>query len=231
MAKFIAMEGTDCSGKETQSKMLVDRFNKEGISTCRISFPVYDSPTGRIIGACLLGKEQMCKEWLANGTLGFFDDATLVDPLVSSAYYGADRRFHLSLLKELLADYELVVADRYTYSNMAHQGSKIDNFDDKIRFFDKIELLEFNYFELPIPDKVYFLYAPYEATKDMRSHREEKLDQAERNEEHLKKSEKTYLLLAEHYGFETIPCSYNYQMRTKEDIHEEVYQRVKKLVR
>ena len=30
MNKIIVIEGTDCSGKETQSKMLLERLNKEG---------------------------------------------------------------------------------------------------------------------------------------------------------------------------------------------------------
>ena len=62
--KLIVVEGTDCSGKETQTTKLVERLRKENIKVKRLSFPMYESPTGKIIGACLLGKEQMCSELL-----------------------------------------------------------------------------------------------------------------------------------------------------------------------
>ena len=32
MGKLIVVEGTDCSGKETQTRLLVDRFEKENIN-------------------------------------------------------------------------------------------------------------------------------------------------------------------------------------------------------
>ena len=58
--KLIVIEGTDCSGKETQTRLLVEKLTKENIKVKRISFPMYDTPTGRIIGACVLGKPEMC---------------------------------------------------------------------------------------------------------------------------------------------------------------------------
>ena len=110
MGKLVVFEGCDCSGKETQTKLLTSRLNEEGIKTKTISFPVYDSPTGRIVGACYLGKEKMCKEYLVSGT-SFFDDATLVDPLVSMAYYAADRRYNMDMINSALLSNDLVLLD------------------------------------------------------------------------------------------------------------------------
>ena len=31
MSKLIVIEGTDCSGKETQAKLLIEKLQKEGI--------------------------------------------------------------------------------------------------------------------------------------------------------------------------------------------------------
>ncbi len=62
--KLIVVEGTDCSGKETQTRLLTERLQKENIKVARLSFPMYDTPTGKIIGACLLGKPGMCDELL-----------------------------------------------------------------------------------------------------------------------------------------------------------------------
>lgn len=62
--KLIVIEGTDCSGKETQTKLLMERLKKDGEKVATLSFPMYDTPSGRIIGACLLGKPQMCDKYL-----------------------------------------------------------------------------------------------------------------------------------------------------------------------
>ena len=54
--KIIVIEGTDCSGKETQSKLREEKLKKEEKKVLRISFPAYDSPTGKIIEGPYLGK-------------------------------------------------------------------------------------------------------------------------------------------------------------------------------
>ena len=48
--RIITIEGTDCSGKETQSKILYERLKEEGVDVYRDSFPMYDTPTGKIVG-------------------------------------------------------------------------------------------------------------------------------------------------------------------------------------
>ena len=48
--KIIVIEGTDCSGKETQASLLVQRLRRSGRKIERFSFPAYDTPTGRIVG-------------------------------------------------------------------------------------------------------------------------------------------------------------------------------------
>ena len=48
--KLIVIEGTDCSGKETQSKLLIEHLRRDGIHVEYQSFPMYDTPTGRIVG-------------------------------------------------------------------------------------------------------------------------------------------------------------------------------------
>ena len=60
--KIIVIEGTDCSGKETQSKMLINRLNEEGKNTEYFSFPNYASSTGKIVGLSYLGKGYLADE-------------------------------------------------------------------------------------------------------------------------------------------------------------------------
>ena len=93
--KMILVEGTDCSGKETQSKLLEKYLNEKNIDTIRISFPDYNSATGKIIGGPYLGKEYICDCWFEEGAIN-------VDPKVSSLYYAADRLYHLKYMENLL---------------------------------------------------------------------------------------------------------------------------------
>ena len=60
--KIIVVEGKDCSGKETQSKLLIDKLNKEGLRTGYIDFPHYTSPSGKIVGLSYLGKPYLAQE-------------------------------------------------------------------------------------------------------------------------------------------------------------------------
>jgi len=233
MAKLIVIEGTDCSGKETQSKMLVERLVSDGIKAVRLACPMYDSPTGKIVGACYLGKEEMCNEILAPGITGLFPEgAADVDPITASLFYAADRRYNLPVIEKAMEDNDIVIIDRYTYSNMAHQAGKIENKSERTFMFQILEHLEFNVCKLPRADKVIFLYVPYEAAAELKKNRKEKPDQHECSERNLRDAEETYLQLADYYDFETIVCiDDNSKIRPIDDIHEDVYKRVRKLVR
>ena len=63
MGKLIVIEGTDCSGKGTQSELLFKRLESEKKKVVKLSFPMYDTPTGKIVGGPYLGKESICKGW------------------------------------------------------------------------------------------------------------------------------------------------------------------------
>ena len=61
--KLIVIEGTDCSGKETQTDLLFEALENDGLDIFRFSFPNYASPTGRIVGGPYLGKSYICDGW------------------------------------------------------------------------------------------------------------------------------------------------------------------------
>ena len=88
--KLIVIEGTDCSGKETQVKKAVEKFKNMGVNVFNYSFPMYDTPTGKIIGGPYLGKSYIGDGWFNEG-------AANVDPLTASAYYAADRRYNMEI--------------------------------------------------------------------------------------------------------------------------------------
>lgn len=220
--KLIVIEGTDCSGKETQTKLLLERMKSEGYKIENFAFPNYTSPTGRIVGGCYLGKPQIGEGYFPEG-------APAVDPKVSSLYYAADRKYNLHKILFLLENGVHVILDRYTYSNMAHQGGKIMDKEERTSMYHWIEELEFHLLELPKPDIRIFLHMPFEHSTKLRNNRvlTEKLDQNEADNEHLKHAEKAYLEIAQMYEFETIQCDKRNDIKSIPEIHEEVYHIVK----
>lgn len=197
--KLIVIEGTDCSGKETQTKALVKFMESIGHKVKRYSFPMYDTPTGKIVGGPYLGKSYICEGW-------FPETAPQVDPKVSSLYYAADRAYNIHLIEEELNNGINVILDRYIFSNMAHQGGKISDSKKRCEMYEWISKLEFDLLNLPMPDIALFIHMPYEGAMILKEGREEAADQNEANEEHLRNAENAFIEVAEKYDFKFIEC-------------------------
>ncbi len=210
--KLIVIEGCDSSGKETQSNLLVKKLNLLGINAINLSFPMYNTPTGRIVGEAFLGREG--QSWFKEGSIK-------VDPKVSGLYYAADRRYNLDIINDYLEKGYYVVLDRYVSSNMAHQGAKIDDPDLRFELFGWIDKLEYWLLELPKPDKTIFLHVPYKYTKELIKNRES-LDDNEKDENYQINSIKTYLELADLYHWNMIDCIKDDKLRSIEDINKEI---------
>lgn len=216
--KLIVIEGTDCSGKETQTKKLISRLREENIFIDNFSFPNYASPTGKIIARGYLGKEDN----------SYFEEGpTNVSPRVASLYYTADRIYNIPKINLLLENGRNVILDRYIYSNMAHQAGKIDNKEERYQMYKWLDKLEFELAELPKPDIAVFLHMPTEVTKVLRANRE-KLDEHEKNIDYLKKSENAYLEVAEIYNMHTIECTDGNMIRSINEINDELYEYIQK---
>lgn len=224
MSKLIVIEGTDCSGKETQTKLLVEKLEKENIKCVRFSFPQYDTPTGKIVGGPYLGKKHICDGWFEEG-------ATNVDPKVSSLYYAADRKYNIGKINKLLDDGINVILDRYMYSNLAHQGGKIKNKSKRYEMYSWLDKLEFDLLDLPKADIRVFLHMPYEVSCELKKDRKELPDQHEQSKEHLIMAEEAYKEIAELYNFKTIECSFNNSPKSIETINEELYNYIKENIK
>ena len=222
--KLIVIEGTDCSGKETQAKKAVAYFKKKGINIFEFSFPNYESTTGKIVGGPYLGKSYICDGWFSEG-------ATNVDPLVASAYYAADRRYNIDIINKHLDNGEIVLLDRYVESNMAHQGGKIKDSLKRHEMYEKLDTLEFEIMELPRPDAVIFLYMPFEYAAILKKNRAESADQHESNKAHLEQAEKAYIELTEKYNYIKVDCVKNDVIRTIDDISGEVVSKIEDIIK
>lgn len=212
--KIIVIEGTDCSGKETQSKILVDRLNKEGIKAISLSFPMYDTATGKIVGGAYLGKKEI-------GECLFEEGAVNLDPKIASLYYAADRKYNINKVIDYVNNGYYVILDRYISSNMAHQGSKITDKDERFNMYQWIDKLEYWLLELPKPDLTIFLHMPYLASLELKKNRLS-LDQHEVSKEHLINAEKAYIELSELYNWKKVDCTIGSDIKTIDSISEEI---------
>lgn len=212
--KIIVIEGLDCSGKETQTKLLEKRLQNMGKKCIRFEFPMYDTPTGKIIGGCYLGKKEI-------GESLFEEGAVNVDPHVVSLFYAADRKYNMPKILEYLNQDYYVILDRYTTSNLAHQGSKIENQEERFYMYQWIDKLEYWLLGLPKPDITIFLHVPYLYSLKLGKNRDS-LDQHEKDKNYLKRAEDAYIELSELYNWQKIECVNGETIRSIEDINDEI---------
>lgn len=214
--KLIVIEGTDCSGKQTQTEALVDNLKKLGYKAISFSFPNYASPTGEIIGEYYLGKNNnsLFKEGIEN-----------VDPKISSLYYAADRAYNINIIKNYLENDYIVILNRYVESNMAFQGGKIKDIKKRHMMYEWLDNLEFVLLDLPRPDMVLFLYLPYEQVCILKRAREKAF-----NESTLHMAEIAYFELSNIYDYQKIKCMQDNKLRSIEDIAGEILKKVQKFL-
>lgn len=211
MGAIIVIEGIEGSGKETQSKLLVNYLEKHNYKVVEFSFPMYDSPTGRIFDECLLDKNS--PSWFPEGYNN-------LDPEVVCLYTAADRKYNSKKIKEYLDKDYIVVLNRYTSSNMAHQASKYNNADDRFYMYQWIDKLEYWLLKLPKPDCTILLKMPYNYIKQVTFN----LDN-EDNEPN--KVFKAYLELSELYNWDVIECVKDNNIKDITRIHQEIIEILK----
>ncbi len=222
-SKIIVIEGTDGTGKETQSKLLEKRLKELGKKCIKFGFPMYESPTGKIVGGPYLGKPEF-------GETFFSEGAVSVDPHVVCLYYAADRKYNMSKIQEYLDKGYYVILDRYTTSNLAYQGSKIKDKDERFNMYQWIDKLEYWLLGLPKPDKTIFLHMPYKNAVELNKTRDrEQLDEYEKDYEQLKLAEEAYIELSQLYNWDRIECTKDGHIRTVEEINDDILELVKGL--
>ena len=114
---------------------------------------------------------------------------------------------------------------------MAFQGSKFDTKEERKKMFEWLETLEYDLIGLPRPDNILFLYMPYEYACELKRNRKELPDQNELDENLLKRAEATYLELAELYKYSVVSCVKDDEIRSIDDISNEVYSKVKTMIK
>jgi len=219
------IEGTDGSGKATQVKLLAERFKKENKGVKTIDFPrYYDNFFGKFIGNCLAGD---------------FGDFLETSPYIASALYAADRFESSREMRKWLDKGYIVIADRYVSSNQIHQGGKIKSENERKKFLDWVEKMEFEVFKIPRPNLIIYLNVPLNVTQRLLINKEKsrkkrylkgKKDLHENNKNHLENAKRSALDLVKRFNnWVQIDCVKGGKLMTKKEISNLVWDIAKKL--
>ncbi len=223
---FVIESGTDGSGKATQTQLLYDRLIKDGFEVRKVSYPNYNSESSALVKMYLRGD--------------FGKKADDVDAYIASTFYAADRyASYKTEWEDFYLKGGIVLADRYTSSNMVHQASKMDNVEEREKFLEWLDGYEYGLYGLPRADQVFFLDVPVKITEELMKNRKNKITNEDKKDIH--ESDHTYLektynnskFVAEKYAWNIINCLDGKieKMRSIEDIHEEIYQKVLKEIK
>ncbi|MBR6523502.1 MAG: thymidylate kinase [Clostridia bacterium] len=213
--KLIVIEGLDSSGKETQSRLLVEHLEIIGKKVKRIEFPNYKSDSSALVRMYLGGN--------------FGNSPDCVNAYAASTFFAVDRyATYKTDFQQFLNEGGTIVADRYTTSNMIHQASKITDTDERNKYLEWLDNFEYTLLGLPRPDKVIFLDMPMDIAAKLMAARANKIDGSEkkdiheRNKEYLAATYSAALEVAEKFGWEHVMCGRNGEPLSIEEIHREV---------
>ncbi len=219
--KLIVIEGLDASGKETQSKLLEQVLRQEGKEVLRVEFPNYESSSSALVKMYLAGE--------------FGKSAEDVSPYAASSFYAVDR--YATWKKHIEKFYSaggVVIADRYTTSNIIHQAGKIKDEVGQKEYIAWLEEYEFVKMGLPKPDAVVFLHMPVDVSIRLMENRRNKAgtdgkDIHERDYGYLKETYANAVKMCDVCGFEKVECCLGENVRSIEDIHGDIMKIVKEL--
>ncbi|MFH1867297.1 MAG: thymidylate kinase [Patescibacteria group bacterium] len=220
---FIALEGTDGSGKTTQFKLLVKALKRIGYSVKTADFPQYGKPSAYFVEQYLNGRYGSLKQ---------------VGPYQASFFYALDRYQASFKINKWLKQGKIVVTNRYVLSNVGHQGGKIKKLSERRKYWQWLFNLEYNILSIPKPDLNIILYMPAGVAQklvDKKKPRQyingRKRDIHEADLKHLRAAEQVYLQIARQCHLPIIECVKNSKIITPEEIHSKVLNAIGKILK
>jgi dTMP kinase len=222
MATLIAIEGIDGAGKGTQARQLVERLNGLGVKATGLQFPRYSETTfGGAIGDFL------------NGRFGSLDQ---VHPQLAAVLYAGDRFESRQVLQNAADQNDVVILDRFTGSNLAHQSAKLEG-QERLELIKWIDHIEHVVFGLPRPHlNVLIDISPnwsreLVSRKGERDYTSEEADIQESNLPYLERVRACYLTIAAQRDDWQVVESLDErrELRTISDINQEILELIKPL--
>ncbi len=212
--KFIVIDGTDGSGKGTQTELLVNALKAKNLDVITLDFPQYGKSSCYFVEKYLRGE---------------YGTADEVGAKRASLFYALDRFDISKQIKDWLDEGKIIVSNRYVSASMGHQAGKIKDFEEREKFLDWLDELEFEICEIPRPDEIIFLYMPPEIGQklvDQKSARDytngKKRDIHEADLDHLKNASEAYKYVANKFNWKTINCTEGDEILSREQILNQI---------
>lgn len=220
MGKLIVIEGTDGSGKATQTALLAEELEKSGFDVKRLEFPRYESESSALVRMYLRGD--------------FGSKPEDVNAYAAGSFFAVDR--YASFKDDWGGFYGrggLVVTDRYTTSNAVHQAPKLPD-GERGEYLKWLFGYEYGLLGLPKPDLVIYLDLPTAVTEALMASRREKDgsrgDIHENDEGYLAHCRECALGIAKSEGWRVINCAEGGAIRSIESIHSEIMGIIKEVL-
>lgn len=222
---FIVLDGTDGSGKGTQTTKLVERLKLEGYQVETADFPQYGKKSAGAV-----------EEYL-NGNYGTPQE---VGPYRASIFYAVDRYDASFKIRSWIDEGKIVICNRYVTANMGHQGSKITDEKELSEYLEWLHHLEYHIFNIPKPDLNIILHVTAETSQrlvDMKDAREyvggKKRDIHEADINHLKSAEKTYLKIAnmDPRYYRLVECEEDDKLLSVDEIHNKIWEIINPIIK
>lgn len=162
---IIVIEGLDGAGGETQTKLLMEYFNKNNLPYKFLRSPQYDIPVGKAIKA-------------------YLDEKMRMDPDSAFLLFCADNMLNAKQIEKAKKQEKHVILDRYITSTIVFQAARGFSFDRGIRF---AELMEF-----PRADAIIYIDISPETSMKRKKSEKGTLDMHEKDSEYLGRARKLY---------------------------------------
>ncbi len=214
--RLIVLDGIDGSGKSTQLELLNKELKLGGFETEVIHFPQHGTPSAVMVDYYLAGRY---------GQLNAY---------ATSIFYAVDRFDAKSQISAWLDSGKIVLSDRYVFANAGHQGGKIEDDFERLKFFKWLDNLEYNIFGIPKPDLNIILNLPAEAAMKLLKQRPKELDHQdnmhEKSLKHLQNSQKVYLQIAKLFSStKLVECQASGKILSESEIHNKVWELVRRI--
>ncbi len=214
--RFIVIDGIDGSGKTTQFELLKQELQLMGYKVEVIKFPRHSQTTAYFVDEYLKGT---------------FGD---LNPYAASIFYAVDRFEASVVIKNWLGEGKIVLADRYVVANAGHQGSRISDPVERLKFFKWLDNLEYNIFGIPKPDLNIILNMPamtaYRLLKSRKSDEKHTDNMHQKSLTHLRQAQEAYMQIAKLFpNTKMVECLAGKDVLSPQEIHNKVWELVRRI--
>ncbi len=214
--KLIVIDGIDGSGKSTQLELLRQELQLAGHKTEAIKFPRHSQVTAYFVDEYLKG---------------LYGD---LNPYAASIFYAIDRFEASRTIKNWLEDGKIVLSDRYVVANAGHQGSRISDAAERLKFFKWLDNLEYNIFGIPKPDLNIILNMPamtaHRLLKNRRTDEKHTDNMHQRSLTHLRQAQESYVQIAKLFpNTKMIECLVGKNVISSTEIHNKAWELVRRI--